>query len=378
MSKEPAVKKTDLGRNNQKMKPFFVYDFLMRNSNAENPVKTERILEYLEELGIGAERRSIYKDIEEINKALILTTRKDYDDIPKADTFEEAEELLKDEKEKTIVYDKNKKAFYVRKRNYSLEDIRALAECVYSAKFLDEKRAKRLVKVVGDLVCEEDAKALERDVILLDRGKSNSVSNYENLQKISFAMSRQRIKKVAHIPEKIKFKYLSYTIQNGLRRTERRKGEWYVVSPYKLLISDGNYYLMGYDDRMQKMVNYRVDRMKDVELTGEPRSGAETYNELSMETYLQEHFGMYQGEREHLRIRAINPLLDTFVDRFGTRDAIYAKDDDKHFTVVVSVAVSNQFFGWLCGLGNKVKIISPAPVVEEFKQYLDKMRGLED
>ena len=292
-----AVKKTELGRNNQKMKPFFVYEFLMRNSNAENPVKTDRIIEYLEELGIGAERRSIYKDIEEINKALILTTRKDYDDLPKAETFEEAEELLKDDKEKTIVYDQNKKGFYVRKRNYSIEDVRAIAECIYSAKFLDEKRAKRLVKVVGDLVCEEDAKGLERDVILLDRGKSNSVSNYENLQKISFAMSRQRIKKVAHIPEKIKFKYLSYTIQNGLRRTERRKGEWYVVSPYKLLISDGNYYLMGYDDKMQKMVNYRVDRMKDVELTGEPRSGAETYNELSMETYLQEHFGMYQGER---------------------------------------------------------------------------------
>ena len=136
-----ADKKSEFGRNNQKMNPFFVYDFLMRNSNAENPVKTERIIEYLEELGIGAERRSIYKDIEEINKALILTTRKDYDDLPKAETFEEAEALLEDDKEKTIVYDQNKKGFYVRKRNYSVEDIRALAECVYSAKFLDEKRA---------------------------------------------------------------------------------------------------------------------------------------------------------------------------------------------------------------------------------------------
>ena len=378
MTKKTAEKKSEFGRNNQKMKPFFVYDFLMRNSNAENPVKTERIIEYLEELGIGAERRSIYKDIEEINKALILTTRKDYDDLPKAETFEEAEALLEDDKEKTIVYDQNKKGFYVRKRNYSVEDIRALAECVYSAKFLDEKRAKRLVKVVGDLVCEIDAKGLERDVILLDKGKSNNTANYEILKTISFAMSRERIRKVSHIPEKIRFKYLSYTLQNGLRRTERRKGEWYVVSPYKLLISDGNYYLMGYDDKMQKMVNYRIDRMKDVSLTGEPRSGAEAYNELSMENYLQEHFGMYQGERDHIRIRALNMLLDTFVDRFGTRDVIYAKDDDKHFTAVIKVAVSNQFFGWLCGLGNKVKIISPAPVVEEFKEYLDKMRGLYD
>ena len=114
MANKPAVKKTDLGRNNQKMKPFFVYDFLMRNSNAETPVKTERIIEYLEELGIGAERRSIYKDIEEINKALILTTRKDYDDLPKAETFEEAEELLKDDKEKTCNLMQNEVAGFMR------------------------------------------------------------------------------------------------------------------------------------------------------------------------------------------------------------------------------------------------------------------------
>lgn len=373
---EEKKKPTSGRKSDQKMKPYLVYDYLMRQSDANHVVTAAEIVGYLQECGIQAERRSIYKDIEEINKAVLLTTGSHYSE-PKADTIEEAEELLKDEKEKTIIYDEHRKGFYVRKRHYKVDDIRILAECVYSAKFIDEKRAKRLVNVVCDLTSEHYAEDIKRDAFLLDRVKTENVAIYELVSKISAAMSRKRNKK-PHTPEKIKFKYLSYTIQNGLRRTERRKGEWYVVSPYKLLISDGNYYLMGYDDKMQKMVNYRVDRMKDLELTGEPRSGAEAYNELSMETYLQEHFGMYQGERDHIRIRALNMLLDTFVDRFGTRDVIYAKDDDKHFTAVVKVAVSNQFFGWLCGLGNKVKIISPAPVVEEFKQYLDKMRGLYD
>jgi predicted DNA-binding transcriptional regulator YafY len=372
------TEKTGRGRkNDQKMKPYLVYEYLMRHSDANHVVTGKDIVEYLQECGITAERRSIYRDIEEINKAILLTTSDRYEQL-KAETIEEAEELLKDEKEKTIVYDKNKKGFYVRKRHYKLEDIQALAECIYSSKFLDEKRAKRLVNVICDLVSEHNAEGLKRDVIQLDRGKSDSVSNYDTLKKISFAMRRKRINNVAHTPEKIKFKYMSYTIQNGIRRTERRKGEWYVVSPYKLLISDGNYYLMGYDDKMQKIVTYRVDRMKDLELTGEPRSGADEYDEIIMETYLQEHFGMYHGEREYIKIRALNTLLDTFVDRFGTRDVIYAKDDDSHFTATVRVAVSSQFYGWLCGLGNKVKIISPEPIVEDFKQYLDKMRGIYD
>ena len=373
---EEKKKPTSGRKSDQKMKAYLVYDYLMRRTDANNVATGTEIAEYLQECGIQAERRSIYKDIEEINKAILLTTRDGYG-LPKAETIEEAEALLKDEKEKTIIYDEHRKGFYVRKRHYKVDDIRILAECVYSAKFIDEKRAKRLVNVVCDLTSEHYAEDIKRDAFLLDRVKTENIAIYELVSKISAAMSRKRNKK-PHTPEKIKFKYLSYTIQNGLRRTERRKGEWYVVSPYKLLISDGNYYLMGYDDKMQKMVNYRVDRMKDLELTGEPRSGAEAYNELSMDSYLQEHFGMYQGERDHIRIRALNMLLDTFVDRFGTRDVIYAKDDDKHFTAVIKVAVSNQFFGWLCGLGNKVKIISPAPVVEEFKQYLDKMRGLYD
>ena len=55
-------------------------------------------------------------------------------------------------------------------------------------------------------------------------------------------------------------------------------------------------------------------------------------------------------------IRALNTLLDTFVVRFRTRDAIYTNDGDNYFTARVTVSVSEQFFGWLCGLGNKVKI----------------------
>ena len=376
MSESKEEKSTRGKQFNQKMKPYLVYDYLMRFTDVNHVATAADIVGYLQECGIEAERRSIYKDIEAINKAVLLTTGSHYTE-PKAETIEEAEKLLQDDKEKTIIYDEHRKGFYVRKRHYKVDDIRILAECVYAAKFIDEKRAKRLVNVVCDLVSEHYAEDIRRDTFLLDRAKTENIAIYEMASKISAAMSRKRNKK-AHIPEKIRFKYMSYAIQGSLRRTERRKGEWYIVSPYKLLITDGNYYLMGYDDKMKKMVNYRVDRMKDLELTGEPRSGEEEFKELNLEAYLQEHFGMFDGEREHVTIRALNMLLDTFVDRFGTRGVIYAKDDDKHFTAVVPVAVSNQFFGWLCGLGNKVKILSPSPVVEEFKKYLDKMRGLYD
>lgn len=50
--------------------------------------------------------------------------------------------------------------------------------------------------------------------------------------------------------------------------------------------------------------------------------------------------------------------------------------DDTHFQITVDVAVSNNFFGWLIGLGNGVKIIAPDNVVEDMKQYIMQMHEL--
>lgn len=51
----------------------------------------------------------------------------------KAASDDEADEL------KLVVYDKSKKGFYVKQRHFQLEDMRFLAECIYSAKFGSKK-----------------------------------------------------------------------------------------------------------------------------------------------------------------------------------------------------------------------------------------------
>ena len=366
---ENVAGNSESGRKyDQKMKPFLIYQYLMRYSDENNVVKTTKIIEYLKTCEISAERRSIYKDIAEINKAILLAEGVTIDVL-------EAEELCEDDEECTIVYDKHRKGFYVRHRHYEVEDIRMLAECVYAARFIDEKRARRLVDVVCDHVSDRAAETIKHDVFLTDRVKTESTLVYTNVSLIHNAMSRE-LDGEKHVPEKIKFKYLKCTIQNVKNRVERRGGAEYVVSPYKLMINDGNYYLLAFDDKIKKMRTFRVDRMKSVRFTGEPRQGREEYEKINMESYAQEHFGMFGGAREHVTLRFIEPLLDTVVDRFGTKGAVYSKDDDRHFQVTVSVEVSDQFFAWLCGFGRRVKIVSPEPVKEKFKAHLDKMRGM--
>ena len=140
--------------------------------------------------------------------------------------------------------------------------------------------------------------------------------------------------------------------------------------------SDGNYYLLAFGDKEQEMRTYRVDRMRDIRLTSQPREGAEAFRAIDLTSYTQRVFSMYSGKQESVTIRFINPLLDTVIDRFGTSGVKYYKADDKHFNVLVNVEISDQFFGWICGFGNKAKIIDPLKVKEQFAEYIEKIKKL--
>lgn len=356
---------------NQKLKPYLVLQYLLRHSDENNTISAPNIAGYLQEIcGIDAERRSVYKDIEEINKAMLMIENG-------IDIFE-AEEILEDDiddEEKFIVYDSHSKGFYARRRLYDLYDIRLLTECVYSAKFLEQNQAERLANIVCEFVSEEQAKKIRHDCFLTDRVKTNNTEVLDSIAVINEAMSKELNGK-KHTPEKITFKYLKYTISDMKKQAERRHGALYKVSPFALLINDGNYYLLAFNDYNQKIMTYRVDRMKKVSLTGEPREGQEAFDKIDLQSYTQRVSSMFSGEQKRITLRCINPLLDTVVEKFGTKGVIYQKVDDTHFSVNAPVEISDQFFGWILGFGKKIKILSPDDITEKFCAYLDKIREI--
>ena len=191
-----------------------------------------------------------------------------------------------------------------------------------------------------------------------------------------------------HEPEQITFKYMKHTISDMRKQVERRNGAVITVSPYKLIMTDGNYYLLAYEANAKKFFTYRVDRMKGVSLTGVPREGAEAYEKIDIANYTRRVFSMYSGKQYRVKMRFINRLLDTAVERFGRKGdtqedyrfvntaPIYTNLDQGHFTVEATVEVSDQFYGWVLGFGRRVKILEPEPVVAGFKAYLDKIREM--
>ena len=253
--------------------------------------------------------------------------------------------------------------------------MRLLAECVYAAKFIAEGQAKRLVDVICEFVSEEQASKIKHNAFLVDRVKTDNRSVMNSIATINDAMG-YHIDGESHTPEKISFKYLKYSVSDMSTQVERRKGARYMVSPFQLLINDGNYYLLAFDDYSQEMRTYRVDRVKDIRLTREPREGYNAFSEIDLKTYTKRVFSMCGGEERLVELRFINPLLDAVADRFGTKDVQYAKVDDTHFSVTAKVEISNQFFGWLLGFGKKAKLVYPDNLIDQFKAYMDKIREM--
>ena len=50
--------------------------------------------------------------------------------------------------------------------------------------------------------------------------------------------------------------------------------------------------------------------------------------------------------------------------------------DDEHFKITVPVAVSRQFYGWVVGLGEGVKIVEPDNIKENMRDFLDGIQKM--
>ena len=358
-------------QSNQKLKPYLVLQYLLRQSDENHVVHAHEIVSYLEEdCGIAAERRSIYRDIEEINKALLM--------LEECCTIQEAEEMLANDKYgsyKTIVYDKSRNGFYVRQRQYDLDDLRLMAECVYTSKFIPKKEADRLVEVICGFASDHQHKQIQHSADVVGRVRISNDAVLRNIPFISDAMSKQ-LDGQKHIPEQISFKYVSFSVSNVRDHVERRQGERITVSPYYLLISDGFYYMLAYNSSRGRIQTYRVDRMRDVQLVGVPREGAEAFSEINLATLTKQRFSMMKGRERLVTIRFVNHLIDTVVDRLGVDGVQYSKVDDNHFSVTAKLEVGSMFYGWLLGFGKGAKLISPDAEVEKFAAYIQDVQKM--
>ena len=328
----------------KKSRPLYVANYLKQKSDADHWVTQKEILDYLyQEYEIMPDRKTIKRDIAMLRDEMGM------------DIEEEAY-----------------KGYRLLSREFELDDLKILAECVYAAKFISEERSKDLIDVLCDFCSENQAKRLKREIYLCDRIKTSENKTLRTINTIREAMEPQRWPSEFQRGRKITFRYMTHSIADVHKVVDKHDGKLYTVSPYQLVINDGNYYLIGFADDVESLRTYRIDRMRDVSLLDEKRNmRGEWSTRRDMKTYIRQTFSMFGGEKEKLTIRFENSLLDTVIDKFGVGfGAEYVPDGENHFIMTTNVSVSNQFYAWVCGFGTKAKIVAPEKVAQNFKKYL--------
>ena len=127
---------------------------------------------------------------------------------------------------------------------------------------------------------------------------------------------------------------------------------------------DENYYLVAFDSEAGKIKHYRVDKMKNLTITGERREGDEAFQNFDLALYSRKTFGMFSGQDTQVTLRCENDMADAVIDRFG-QDIFLRPADDSCFDVTVKVSVSPVFLTWVMNFGGKIRITGPEDVIRQ-------------
>lgn len=315
----------------------YVLDYLLDRTDEGKGhiVHLEDIVNHLHQLNIPAERKSVSRSI----KAL-----EDYGI--------------------DVIYDPVEKGYRILSREFDLQELQILIDCVLSSKFLTQKVARRLVDKLKKKASVYDRPKFERRHYLTHRVRSMNDSVFYHLDDLHEAIANDC---------QISFRY--YTFAEKKQKLYRHNGELYYASPYALIWNDDNYYLVAYNKG--KIKHFRIDKMEQIQIVEASREGAELYKALDIGELNLRAFSMYGGTELRTTIVFHNHLSGVVVDRFGTDIMMLpVPGDANHFSITIPVEVSPQFFGWICGLGNEARITYPPEVVQRMKDFVKSISDL--
>lgn len=315
---------------NQKLKLLYMVRYLSEHSDDSHFVSTKDIISYLDTHNISAERKSIYDDIAQLQ---------DFGyDIVKADTPRGGYALVS--------------------RDFQLAEVKLLVDLVQSSKFITSKKSTELIKKLETLASHNEAVQLQRQVVVSNRNKTINESIYYSVDMLYKAMAEN---------VKVRYQYFEWDVNKHMAL--RKNGEYYEVSPWLLTWDNENYYLLAYDDASQIIKHYRVDKMLNLSLSTEARTGRKSFEAIDVAALSNQTFGMFAGETRTVQLLCHKSMTSILIDRFGTGIALRTYDED-HVLARINIQISPQFYGWITGLGNRVVIHAPSDVAGAYQEYL--------
>ena len=299
---------------NQKLKLYYLSRIMTEKTDDEHMITMPEIRKALEAYGVTADRKSLYDDFETLRVLGI-----------------------------DVIGEKVGRNYYyhVGSKQFELAELKLLVDAIQSSKFITEKKSNELIKKLTSMASEYEAAQLKRQVVVQGRVKTMNESIYYFVDDVHRAIAENK---------QIRFEYMKW---NTEKKLERYREEPYVVSPWALTWDDENYYLIAFDEEAGRIKHFRVDKLKSIQILDVKRSGRDAFKDFNLAKYAKMSFGMFGGEPVKVKIGFDNEMVGLFIDRFG-KDLMIRPSKKKGWSeIIVEVALSDQFLGWIFALGEK-------------------------
>lgn len=330
---------------NQSIKLLKIYEYLLRETDPEHGVTTNKLIEYLASEGISCDRRTLYRDIR-------FLCEKGYD-------------ICTDRRGHDSVY-------YIESRTFDDTELEILIDAVQACSFLSEEKTNLLVDKIAHQSSCKAAEILSSNIVNFNPNKHSNRNVIYSVNEIRTALKEKR---------KIAFDMVDLNFRGEW--VPHRNGQTYIAEPLSLIYRDDNYYLVTMNDPNDSGNNFRhfrLDRINKVKILDEKISTAARRKMASadLRKHVNASFNMYSGKPMKVMLRFEGKLLNPIYDAFGENTKIGISTESR-YTATVTVEVSPTFFSWIDQFGGKMQIVSPAEIREQYKEHvrllLDAVEG---
>ena len=318
-------------KNESQQALLLLRQYLHQHTDEQHPVSVTDILAFWQQHGIQAGRKSVYTDIE----------------------------LLQNVGMDIVCVKSSQNKYFVGQRLFELPELKLLVDAVESSRFITEKKSTALIKKLGHLTSTAQAEQLNRRIYMGGSPKPENESIYYNVDTIHNAVQKK---------QQITFQYFEYTPKK--EKILKHDGYKYRFSPYAMIWNRDCYYAVGWSEKHGKIAQFRVDRMTAVEPL---EQAAVQTPDFDPAEYVRKVFGMYPDDLCTAKLLCDNEVMRSVIDRFG-ENVRTETVDEQHFRATVEVAPSPPFFSWVFTFSGKIRIVSPAAVLEEMRDMAAWLR----
>lgn len=255
----------------------------------------------------------------------------------------------------------NGKGYYINRdpdTDFEPGEIKAIIDNFSYANYIVPNIAKNIIKKCKNIQTIYENEKLKDYEIYANDTKTENAEVIKNIEDISNSI---------YSKNKIKFEYWKYAITTKL---EKKIVSTPIVSPYAIVYSKQQFYLIGIKEGQSEFYNYRIDRIKNIQILDDKITIKKKKWEI--QDFAESSTEMFGGKKEEIEAICHIWLLDTIFDTFGRNVTIEKiPNDDEHFKLEVDTNPLG-FKMWAMRNIDLVEVKRPESLREEMKKIVQE------